>query len=92
MEELIFAVPRQAGRILRPLRKMLGVEPPSALQLPRAVRVRQPVEPSEPELEPDPEPPEDDGCCSQWHEPEPLSEMQEENWKMNPPERPPKLD
>jgi len=39
MEELIFAAP-QVGRILRPLCRMLGVEPTAALRLPmRATRV-----------------------------------------------------
>jgi hypothetical protein len=96
VEELIFAAPRQAGRILRPLCKMLGVDPPSALQLPRAVRVRRLEETFEPAPEPEPEPepvpaqPEDDSGWPQCLEPEPLSETQEENWKMNPPERPPK--
>jgi hypothetical protein len=39
MEELIFAAP-QVGRILRPLCRMLGVEPTSALRLPVRARVQ----------------------------------------------------
>jgi hypothetical protein len=38
MEELIFAAP-QVGRILRPLCRMLGVEPTAALRLPVRARV-----------------------------------------------------
>jgi hypothetical protein len=96
VEELVFAAPRQAGRILRPLCKMLGVEPPSALQLPRAVRVRTPQETSAPVPEPEPEPdpvaarPEDDSGWPQWRELEPLSDTEEEFGTFDPPERPPK--
>jgi hypothetical protein len=84
MEELIFAAPRQAGRILRPLCRMLGVEPPSALQLPRPVRVRRVEETSEPEPPPEPV----------WQEPEPdpPSETPEEAWNAHPPRPPPKLE
>jgi hypothetical protein len=94
MWELVFAAPRQAGRILRPLCKMLGVDPPSMLQPPRPVRVptmEQTFEP-EPEPEPDPEPaqPEADSSWPQWREPEPPSDTDEEFGTFDPPERPPK--
>jgi hypothetical protein len=88
MKELIFAAPRQAGRILRPLCRMLGVDPPSALQLPLPVPARRLEQPPEPELEP--EQPEDEAGWPQSPEPEPPSETPEENSKMQPPERPPK--
>ena len=39
MREFIFKAPRQAGRILRPLCRMLGVEPTSTLRLPARARV-----------------------------------------------------
>jgi len=92
IKEVIFAAPRQAGRILRPLCRMLGVDPPSALQLPRRDRVRRVEETFEPVPEPEPEPaqPEDEACSPQWREPEPLADTEDASWKMNPPERPPK--
>jgi hypothetical protein len=96
MWELVFAAPRQAGRILRPLCKMLGVDPPSMLQPPRAVRVRPVEETPEPVPEPEPVPvpepaqPEDEGGWPQWRGPEPLSETEEGSGEFHPPERPPK--
>jgi hypothetical protein len=48
INELIAKAPLPAGRILRPLCKMLGVEPPPALRLPLRLTVRIPEEPSEP--------------------------------------------
>jgi len=65
VEEVIYAAPRQAGRILRPLCKMLGVEPIAALRAP--IRV-----PNAPVAE-DPEAvcPQTaaDGMCPRWREP-----------------------
>jgi hypothetical protein len=55
MEELIFAAPRQAGRILRPMCKMLGVEPTAALRLPVRVPVPSAAVASEPEEAGEPE-------------------------------------
>jgi hypothetical protein len=71
VEELIAEAP-QAGRILRPLCRMLGVEPPSGLRLPQRVGVQGPTDPSvtEPAMtEPARPQPADDGCWPQWHGP-----------------------
>jgi hypothetical protein len=50
MKELIHAAPRQAGRILRPMCKMLGVEPTAPLRLPIRVPVPRTVVEAEPEV------------------------------------------
>jgi hypothetical protein len=96
IQDLIFAAP-QIGRILRPLCRMLGVEPPSALQLPRRARVPRPPETSEQTSEqsseqasepaPAPAQPGDNG--SQWRAPGELEEFGPEFWKLHPP---PKMD
>jgi hypothetical protein len=96
IQDLIFAAP-QIGRILRPLCRMLGVEPPSALQLPRRPRVPRPPETSEqtseqssePASEPAPAPGQPGDNGSQWRAPGELEEFGPEFWKLHPP---PKMD
>jgi hypothetical protein len=84
MGALLFEAP-EVGRILRPLCRMLGVEPPAELRLPLRPRVPRPQETSEPE----PAQPVDDDCSPQSLEPEPPREFSAEYWKLHPP---PKLE
>jgi HAMP domain-containing protein len=94
MGELFFNAP-EVGRILRPLCRMLGVEPPAELRLPVRPRAPRPQETSEPEpetSEPEPAQPEDNDCSPQSHEPEPPREFSAEYWKLHPPPWLPKLE
>jgi hypothetical protein len=88
-QELISEAP-QVGRILRPLCRMLGVEPTSALRRPMRARVPLPQETSEPP--PTAPKPVNDDCSPQSHEPEQPREFSAEYWKLHPPPWLPKLE
>jgi HAMP domain-containing protein len=94
MEELIDMAP-QVGRILRPLCRMLGIDPPSALRRPMRPPVQIPQETSEETSEQTPEPtparPQhaDDDGSPELREPDLPREFSAEWWKLHPP---PKLD
>jgi len=87
---MLIAETPQAGRILRPLCRMLGVEPPPAL-LPRPL-VR--GAPPTPRPRPAPKPHLDDGCWPQWRGPGLLWRTEAEFWKFHKPNRghPPNRD
>jgi hypothetical protein len=85
MEELIFAAP-QVGRILRPLCRMLGVEPTAALRLPVRVPVRSVTAASGTEAasaQHADDGPADDGLWAQSRGPSLASETEAEFWEFD---------
>jgi hypothetical protein len=59
MKALMAAAPEQMGRALRPLCRMLGLEPPPSIALPprrRPIRAKSPPRPAEPKWPHDPRP------------------------------------